>query len=74
MVTEKGLIVDINGNRMIVDDVKTIDGVDYVILFSATDKIFRIAKEIMVGDKMKYDFLSIDESIKVANAIDKLGK
>ena len=74
MVTEKGLIVDINGNRMIVDDVKTIDGVDYVILFSATDKIFRIAKEIMVGGKMKYDFLSIDESIKIANAIDKLGK
>ena len=74
MVTKRGLIVDINGNRMIVDDVKTIDGVDYVVLFSATDKIFRIAKEIVVDGKAKFDFLSIDESIKVANAIDKLGK
>jgi hypothetical protein len=73
MIARKGMIMEMaDQQRYLVDDVKTINGKDYVVLFSLEDKAFLIATEEVVNNKPKYNFLSQEEAIKVAEEIDKI--
>ncbi|MBQ7352204.1 MAG: hypothetical protein IJW59_05055 [Clostridia bacterium] len=73
MIAKRGMIMEMdNQQRFLVDDVKNINGVDYVVFYSLENKGFYIATEVVENKKPKYKFLEDAESIKIAEAIDKI--
>jgi len=75
MLTKKGYAIRMsNGANLLVDDIQVINDQEYIVFFSAEAKTFLIATEEVVNGAPKYHFLSKEESIAIAEEIDKLKK
>jgi len=73
MVAKKGSVVRLaNGKNYLVDDVKVVNGVEYIVFLDMSDKAFVIGQELMRDNKLAYTFLPHEEAIKVAKEIDKI--
>ena len=72
MIAEKGMIMEMEGQRFVVDDIHNINGIDYIVFYAVDTVSFHIATEEVVDGAPEYHFLDKKEAIKIAEEIDKL--
>jgi len=73
MVAKKGMLMDMGeGRSFLVDDIKKVNGQDYIVFFSMTDKAYLIGQEVIENGRPRYKILNKEESIRIATEIDNL--
>ncbi|MBQ4558573.1 MAG: hypothetical protein IJA61_04295 [Clostridia bacterium] len=73
MVVKKGSVVRLaNGKNYLVDDIKTINGIEYIVFMDLQEATFHIGMEEQKGNNLAYNFLNQEDSIRIAKEIDKI--
>jgi hypothetical protein len=73
MVTNKNMVITMgNGTQLLVNDIQVINGVEYIVFYAQAEGIFLIATEEVQDNKVKYNFLNKEESLRIAKEIDNL--